>query len=1303
MLDNFANSYGINGGLTTKSALTNILDNDDIPKVTLKTTGELVSEGGVGHLKIDLDHISSDVTTVTLQLGGNALALAKAGGLSVGGQPLTIDSNGKVVVTIPALSASVDVSVKFDDDSLFSGDKSLSAKILSANTNNTNLNVSNSGDDGAASIKVKDVPPTVKIEVTDTYATVVEKGDIHYKISLSTPSNSDTVIKFALNGTATKGVDYSVDGSIKSVSDDGKTYYTITIPKGEPDATFTVHANEDFVKEGGETVIATITSAKTNGVQLISSGENHEGHDEHDEHDDHDEHSSITSAPSAIATIADFNHAATFDTGTYKDQGSVTEDSPELILSTNGKLTVADLDVGESIIVKNSAAPKDGTLGSLTIDENGNWSYSVDNDKVQYLGADEHKDEVFTVKSVDGTPQTISITINGSNDAAVISGTSTGNVTELGGIANATQPATTSSSASGTLAIADVDSDESFTAVAVPEVGHNGTYGNFTLSTAGAWTYSLDNSNSTVQALNTDSDAITDSITVYAADGTPQTISITINGSNETPTVVSTLADQHASNGTPLSYIVPAGTFSDIDTGDVLALSAKLSDGSNLPSWLEFDQNTGVFSGTPPASAPNTLDIKVTATDTHSASTFTNLHFTIENDGILVAVENAVPVAPNGVTGDGNGDGIVDSLQSTVASLPTTTDPSPQTWVTIEAGGNLSNVSVSPAPANLPAGVSLPFGEVNFSVNVPTGVLSVDNSVYLSGTWTEANGVWTDSVSGSQINGYWKQGEGSSWNNVATNMSVSNGKLKIDFTLTDGDRKSDQDATVNGTIVDPGGPGLVIVNRPVAFASPEDSNSTANSVAENSALGTSVNITANAVDPDAASTVTYSLVNSDGSAYTANLFQINSSTGIVSTGSVALNYEAATSQTIYVRATSSDASTAIQDYTVAVTNVNEPVAFVTPVDSNITVNSVAENSAQGTTVNITANAVDPDAASTVTYSLVNSDGSAYTANLFQINSSTGIVSTGSVALNYEAATSQTIYVRATSSDASTAIQDYTVAVTNVDEAGALKYGSGITIKTNSGSNSTSINKSLLESFLRDPEGGSISFREIVSYDSSDEFRASYSRESGNVTFQGSGTHNVVIKFLDAQGNSSNITISYTGGESNTSSLQSSGSTDGVIIKETAVTSSAILKGGLGDDVLVAFSASEQLWGGLGNDTLTGSGAADKFVFNTTPNSLTNVDTITDFLSGTDKLWFSKTTFSGLGETGTGGGTAINANEFLNTSNGAETATTRFIYDANSGALSYDADGNGAGASIQVAIIGTSSHPTVVATDIQVIL
>ena len=294
-------------------------------------------------------------------------------------------------------------------------------------------------------------------------------------------------------------------------------------------------------------------------------------------------------------------------------------------------------------------------------------------------------------------------------------------------------------------------------------------------------------------------------------DGTEHTVTVTINGTDDAPLVTNTLADQGLSKGSEFTYSIPNATFTDVDSGDTLTLAASLANGDNLPSWLEFNSSTGTFTGTPPADTPNSLDVKITATDPYSLSTSTNLHLVIDTDGISSAVENAVPVAPNGVVGDGNGDGTPDSLQSNVTSLQTTvvTDSVP-TWVTIttDSGTQISNVDVTAAPVDLPTGIMLPFGDFKFDVSsLPTSG-SVNSSVYLSGDWAQTSPrIWTDSISGNKINGYWKQGSDSQWTDVSTGVSVSGGKLKIDFTLTDGDIHSDQDGSANGTIVDPGAPG----------------------------------------------------------------------------------------------------------------------------------------------------------------------------------------------------------------------------------------------------------------------------------------------------------------------------------------------------------------------------------------------------------------------------------------------------------------------------------------------------------------
>ncbi len=145
-----------------------------------------------------------------------------------------------------------------------------------------------------------------------------------------------------------------------------------------------------------------------------------------------------------------------------------------------------------------------------------------------------------------------------------------------------------------------------------------------------------------------------------------------------------------------------------------------------------------------------------------------------------------------------------------------------------------------------------------------------------------------------------------------------------------------------------------------------------------------------------------------------------------------------------------------------------------------------------------------------------------------------------------------------------------------------------------------------------------------------------------------------------------------------------------------------LQGGAGNDTLIGGAGADQLRGGIGLDTLTGGADVDWFIFDTAPNAITNKDTITDFVSGTDKLQFSKAVFTGLSSAALGNLTtdAFWSGAGVST---AHDATDRFIYNTTTGALFYDADGSGAGSTaVQVALLGVTTHPTLSFTDIQII-
>lgn len=204
-------------------------------------------------------------------------------------------------------------------------------------------------------------------------------------------------------------------------------------------------------------------------------------------------------------------------------------------------------------------------------------------------------------------------------------------------------------------------------------------------------------------------------------------------------------------------------------------------------------------------------------------------------------------------------------------------------------------------------------------------------------------------------------------------------------------------------------------SAPVAFNSPADADSATNQLAELAPEGTKVGITATASDPDAGDTVTYRIDD--------KRFAIDATTGVITRSGVGIvDFETETSITLTVTATSSDRSTATQIYSLNVLDSAEPVAFNAPADADPSNNSVSQDAGAGTKIGITASAIDPDAGSTITYS-VNDSRFAIDSNGVITRSATGM-------LNAQSEPSITFTVTARSSDGSVANHGYDVNVTS---------------------------------------------------------------------------------------------------------------------------------------------------------------------------------------------------------------------------------------------------------------------------------
>ncbi|WP_061040338.1 VCBS domain-containing protein [Vibrio coralliirubri] len=233
------------------------------------------------------------------------------------------------------------------------------------------------------------------------------------------------------------------------------------------------------------------------------------------------------------------------------DMGEVTEDvdvDPESNdLMATGTLTITDVDANDVAAFEPNGTfnPEGSTnetaLGMLTITDDGEWTYVVDNDDVQYLDDDEFVTEVYTVTAIDGTTSEVTITINGADDPSEITvgegDSDMGEVTEDVNV----DPDTNELSASGTLTITDVDTSD------MPAFKPNGVFtpigstyalalGMLTITPEGAWSYVVDND--AVQYLN-DDDTVIERYVVTAIDGVEHVIEITINGVNDAPEATS--------------------------------------------------------------------------------------------------------------------------------------------------------------------------------------------------------------------------------------------------------------------------------------------------------------------------------------------------------------------------------------------------------------------------------------------------------------------------------------------------------------------------------------------------------------------------------------------------------------------------------------------------------------------------------------------------------------------------------------------------------------------------------------------
>jgi len=315
-----------------------------------------------------------------------------------------------------------------------------------------------------------------------------------------------------------------------------------------------------------------------------------------------------------------------------------------------------------------------------------------------------------------------------------------------------------------------------------------------------------------------------------------------------------------------------------------------------------------------------------------------------------------------------------------------------------------------------------------------------------------------------------------------------------------------------------------------------------------------------------------------------------------------------------------------------------------PTDIQITGLLIVENSANGTVVgNLSATDANSLLRDTATFSIVNPDGR------FAIVGASLRVANAAL-LNFEAATSHVVTVRVTDAKGLSVDESFTVTLTDAnDVAPVFSSGGSATVAEN-----TPASTVVYDANAVDNDGSAPNKSITYSLAGADAGRFTINPATGEVRFVASPDFEAPG---DAGANNVYDIVVRANDGVNITNL-------GVAIAVTDVSEGSATGGG---DTVTGTGAAEIIMGGLGNDILTGKGGSDTFGFDTKLNKKSNVDHITDFEVGVDKIQLDKSIFKKLkvGE--------LSAKVFTS---GKIAKDDRVIYNKNSGDVSYDADGKG---------------------------
>jgi Leucine-rich repeat (LRR) protein len=295
---------------------------------------------------------------------------------------------------------------------------------------------------------------------------------------------------------------------------------------------------------------------------------------------------------------------------------------------------------------------------------------------------------------------------------------------------------------------------------------------------------------------------------------TTESFELTIEGVNDAPTLNEEISDATATEDQAFTFTLPEGTFGDVDTGDILTYLVTLEDGSALPSWLSFNAQTLTLSGVPTNSSVGSLNIKLQVNDFRGQTASDIFTLNINADTQVSDVTQEI----EDLAGDGNDDGILDSLQANVASFFSLSGSTSQDILTLFSASSF-NFSYVKVTGNT-AATALDNPE-NKNITFPIGFLDFRLENLSFGEATTVNLLVSTTTKNQAYNTYWRYGKTLENNQDHWYEFLYDGETGAEFIDTDDDGKADHivlhfvdgkrgdsDMSANGVVTGFGAPGM---------------------------------------------------------------------------------------------------------------------------------------------------------------------------------------------------------------------------------------------------------------------------------------------------------------------------------------------------------------------------------------------------------------------------------------------------------------------------------------------------------------